>query len=146
MVYKIRFGTDGWRGEIAREYSFLNVKRCAQGFASYLLGLGHKGKLVIVGYDKRFLSEKFAAAVAEVLAGNSLRVFLTHDATPTPVISYAVVAKNAVGAVNITASHNPPQDNGFKVRDEHGGAIPPEGLSEIEELIPDDENNISRLY
>jgi len=145
MVYKIRFGTDGWRGEIAKEYTFLNVKRCAQGFASYLIGQGHKGKLVIVGYDKRFLSDQFAAAVAEVLAGNGLKVFLTNDATPTPVISYAVVAKNAVGAVNITASHNPPQDNGFKVRDEHGGAIPPKGLSDIEVLIPDDENNIQEM-
>jgi phosphomannomutase len=145
MVYKIHFGTDGWRGKIAREYTFLNVKRCAQGFASYLLNQGHKEKLVIVGYDKRFLSDQFAAAVAEVLAGNGLRVFLTHDATPTPVISYAVVAKNAVGAVNITASHNPPQDNGFKVRDEHGGAIPPQGLEDIEVLIPDDENGIKEL-
>ena len=86
----------------------------------------------MVGYDKRFHSELFAATVAEVLAGNGLNVYLTHEATPTPVISYAVVAKKAVGAVNITASHNPPTDNGFKVRDEHGGAIAPEGLEKIE--------------
>jgi alpha-D-glucose phosphate-specific phosphoglucomutase len=145
MVYKIHFGTDGWRGGIAKEYTFLSLQRCAQGFASYLLDQGHKGKLVIVGYDKRFLSDKFAAAAAEVLAGNGLKVFLTQDATPTPVISYAVVAKKAVGAVNITASHNPPQDNGFKVRDEHGGAIPPKGLAMIEELIPDDENGIKEM-
>lgn len=145
MVYKIHFGTDGWRGGIAKEYTFLSLKRCAQGFASYLIDQGHTDKLVIVGYDKRFLSEKFAAAAAEVLAGNGLKVLLTQDATPTPVISYAVVAKKAVGAVNITASHNPPQDNGFKVRDEHGGAIPPEGLTEIEEFIPDDENGINEM-
>jgi phosphomannomutase len=145
MVYKIRFGTDGWRGGIAREYTFLNVKRCAQGFAAYLINQGHKGKSVIVGYDKRFLSDRFAAVATEVLAGNGFKVFLTHDATPTPVISYAVVAKDAVGAVNITASHNPPQDNGFKVRDEHGGAVPPEGLTEIETLIPEDENSIKEI-
>ena len=108
MVFKIKFGTDGWRGRIAREYTFDNLKRCAQGFATYLLEEGHGGKSVVVGYDKRFHSENFAATVAEVLAGNGFHVFLTEEATPTPVISYAVVAKKAVGAVNITASHNPP--------------------------------------
>ncbi len=142
MYEKIRFGTDGWRGLIAQEYTFLNLKRCAQGFATYLLKHGHQGKAVVVGYDKRFHSENFAAAAAEVLAANGLKVFLTQDATPTPVISYAVVAKKGVGAVNITASHNPPVDNGFKVRDEFGGAIAPEGLAEIEASIPDDEKGI----
>lgn len=137
MVYKIRFGTDGWRGRIADEYTFENLRRCAQGFATYLLEEGHQGKRVVVGYDMRFQSENFAAAVAEVLAGNGFQVFLTQNATPTPVISYAVVAKQAVGGVNITASHNPPEDNGFKVRDEHGAAIAPEDLSRIEAAIPD---------
>jgi len=137
MVFKIKFGTDGWRGGIAQEYTFDNLKRCAQGFANYLLTQGKLGEAVVVGYDKRFLSENFAAAVSEVLAGNGFKVFLTEDATPTPVISYAVVAKKAVGAVNITASHNPPVDNGFKVRDSQGGAIDPEGLAEIEAVIPD---------
>ncbi len=127
MVTKIKFGTDGWRGHVAEDYTFENVRRCAQGFASYLLEEGHAGKWVIVGYDKRFRSEDFAAAVAEVMAGNGLKVYLTDDASPTPVISYSVVAKKAVGAVNVTASHNPPTDNGFKVRDENGGAISPAG-------------------
>ena len=95
---------------------------------------------MIVGYDKRFHSENFAAAAAEVLAANGLNVYLTQEATPTPVISYAVVAKQGVGAINITASHNPPVDNGFKVRDENGGAIAPSGLEEIEAAIPDDES------
>ncbi len=137
MVLKIKFGTDGWRARIAEDYTFDNLRRCAQGFASFLLAEGHDGKSVVVGYDKRFHSENFAATVAEVLAGNGFKVFLTQEATPTPVISYAVVAQKAVGAVNITASHNPPEDNGFKVRDEHGGAIPPEDLSKIEAAIPD---------
>lgn len=132
----IRFGTDGWRGTIAQDYTFANVKRCAQGFAAYLLDSGHQDRWVVVGYDKRFHSENFAAAVAEVLAGNGLRVYLTDKATPTPVISFAVKAKQAIAAVNITASHNPPEDNGFKVRDENGGAIPPEGLKRIEAGIP----------
>lgn len=136
MVEKIVFGTDGWRGMIAEDYTFNNVRRCAQGFAQYLLDLGHRDEWVVVGYDKRFQSEKFAAAAAEVLAANGIRVFLTNSATPTPVISYSVVNKQAVGAVNITASHNPPADNGFKVRDNHGGAIAPDDLKEIESRIP----------
>jgi phosphomannomutase len=137
MTFKIVFGTDGWRGRIADEYTFDNVRRCAQGFAEYMLGLGNEGKWVVLGYDNRFQSEYFATAVAEVLAGNGLKVYLTDGATPTPVISYSVVVKNAVGAVNITASHNPPVDNGFKVRNEFGGAIAPQGLKEIEGRIPD---------
>ncbi len=136
METRIHFGTDGWRGRIAEEYTFDNVRRCAQGFASYLLDQGQGGQTIVVGYDKRFASEHFAAAVAEVLAGNGFRVLLTNQATPTPVISYAVVAQGAAGAVNITASHNPPTDNGFKVRDRHGGAIAPDGLLEIERRIP----------
>ncbi|MEJ2484448.1 MAG: phosphoglucomutase/phosphomannomutase family protein [Anaerolineales bacterium] len=142
MVFKIIFGTDGWRGKIAQEFTFDNLKRCAQGFANYLSAQGKTGQAVVVGYDKRFLSENFAAAVSEVLAGNGFNVYLTKDATPTPVISYAVVAKKAVGAVNITASHNPPVDNGFKVRDSQGGAIDPEGLAEIEAVIPDELSEI----
>jgi phosphomannomutase len=100
----IRFGTDGWRARIAEEYTFDNVRRCAQGFADYLLAKGHQGDWVVIGYDKRFQS---------------------------------VVDKGAVGAINITASHNPPMDNGFKVRNRHGGAIAPEGLKEIESRIPE---------
>ena len=91
---------------------------------------------VVVGYDRRFLAEHFAAAAAEVLAGNGFQVFLTDGATPTPVICFSVGAKGALGAVNITASHNPPEDCGFKVRDELGGAIAPEGLAQIEAAIP----------
>lgn len=144
MPGKIIFGTDGWRGMIAEDYTFANVRRCAQGFASYLLEQGHDGKWVVVGYDKRFQAEYFAAAAAEVLAANGLRVYLTDGATPTPVISYAVVDKGAVAGVNITASHNPPTDNGFKVRDEHGGAIDPDGLKAIESRIPGSEEQVTR--
>jgi alpha-D-glucose phosphate-specific phosphoglucomutase len=132
----IKFGTDGWRGVIAEDYTFPNVRRCAQGFAAYLLGKGWAGRPVVIGHDKRFGSEHFAIAAAEVLAGNGLSVWLTDGPTPTPVIAYAVVDKKAVGAINITASHNPPTDNGFKVRDPNGGAIDPDGLLEIEARIP----------
>ena len=138
MTYKIVFGTDGWRAQIAETYTFDNVRRCAQGFANYLIEMGKQGERVVVGYDKRFASEFFAMASAEVLAGNGFQVLLTNDATPTPVISFAVPQEKAVGGINITASHNPPTDNGFKVRDENGGAIPPADLKRIESLIPDD--------
>ncbi len=144
MATIIHFGTDGWRGVIAEDYTFDSVRRCAQGFASYLLEKGKKGEWVVVGHDKRFSSENFAATVAEVLAGNGLRVYLTVDATPTPVIAFSVVNKQACGAVNITASHNPATDNGFKVRDENGGAIDPQGLKQIEALIPDKTENVRR--
>lgn len=145
MSVKIAFGTDGWRGVIAEEYTFANVRRCAQGFAEYLLEQGRRETGVVVGYDKRFHSENFAAAAAEVLAGNGLKVFLTDGPTPTPVISYSVVDKQAAGAVNITASHNPPTDNGFKVRNQFGGAIPPDGLKEIERRIPDSQEQVKRI-
>lgn len=145
MAYKIKFGTDGWRGVIAEDYTFDNVRRAAQGFASFLLEQGHAGKWVVVGHDKRFGSENFAAATVEVLVGNGLNVYLTDDATPTPVIAFAVVNKKACGAVNITASHNPPTDNGFKVRDPNGGAIDPEGLKRIEALIPESVEETKRI-
>jgi len=145
MTYKIKFGTDGWRGVIADDYTFENLRRAAQGFASYLIEKGYAGRWVVVGYDKRFHSENFAAAAAEVLAGNGLNVYLTDGATPTPVIAFEVVNKQACGAVNITASHNPPTDNGFKVRDPNGGAIDPEGLIRIEALIPDSAEAVKRI-
>ena len=145
MAYKIGFGTDGWRGVIAEDYTFDNVRRAAQGFAAYLLEQGKKNQWVVVGHDKRFASENFAVAAAEVLAGNGLNAYLTDGATPTPVIAFAVVDKKACGAVNITASHNPPTDNGFKVRNEKGGAIDPEGLKRIEALIPDSLEDVKRL-
>lgn len=144
MTFKIKFGTDGWRGVIAEEYTFDNVRSCAQGYASYMLEQGNAGKWIVVGYDMRFASENFAATVAEVLAGNGFKVYLTDSATPTPVIAFAVVNKQACGAINITASHNPPADNGFKVRNETGGAIDPDGLLRIEALIPDSIDAVKR--
>ncbi len=132
----IEFGTDGWRGRIGEDYTFDNVRRCAQGFVQYLIDRNLASKGVVVGYDKRFQSEHFAAVCAEVLAGNGIKAWLTETATPTPVISYSAVVKKAGGAINITASHNPPIDNGFKVRDPNGAAIDPDGLKAIEARIP----------
>ncbi len=145
MIPQIKFGTDGWRSNIAGDYTFESVKRCTQGFSQYLNTLDSDNNKVIVGYDKRFLSEHFARSAAEVLAGNGFHVFLTEDATPTPVISFAVVNKKAIGAVNITASHNPATDNGVKVRDENGGAIAPEGLKSIESLIPSEITKVKTI-
>ena len=139
---KIVFGTDGWRGKIAEDYTFDNVRRCAQGFANYLKQTKSKKLSIIIGYDKRFQSENFALAAAEVISSNGIYVYITDSATPTPVISYSVIDKKADGAINITASHNPSSDNGFKVRDEHGGAIAPNGLTTIEKEIPDSAEGI----
>jgi phosphomannomutase len=142
---RITFGTDGWRGRIAEDYTFAAVRRCAQGFAGYLADTEDTQKPVVVGYDKRFASEDFAAAAAEVLAANGLHVLLTDGPTPTPAISYAVVAHGGCGAVNITASHNPAGDNGFKVRDRSGGAVGPDGLKAIEARIPATEADIPSI-
>ncbi len=142
---KIKFGTDGWRARIAEDYTFDSVRRCAQGFAEYIInrGIGEKG--IVVGHDKRFQAENFAAVSAEVLAGNGIHVWLTDQAMPTPTISYSVVDKGAGGAINITASHNPPEDCGFKVRDSGGGAIAPGDLKKIETLIPDEVDQVRRI-
>jgi alpha-D-glucose phosphate-specific phosphoglucomutase len=145
----LKFGTDGWRGRIADDYTFDNVRRCAAGYATWLLMQANQTKakkpVVVIGHDKRFQSEDFAVCAAEVLAGHGVKVYLTDGATPTPVIAFAVKAQKAHGAINITASHNPPQDNGFKVRDRTGGAIAPDGLTFIESSIPESAKNVQRM-
>jgi len=145
MVQEIKFGTDGWRGHVGEDYTFANVRRCTQGFAAYLKEEGFLDSWVVVGHDRRYQGELFAAAVAEVLVGNGYKVYLTDGPTPTPVISFSAVDKKAAAAVNITASHNPYTDNGFKVRDENGGAIDPDGLKVIEKHIPDSEEQVKRV-
>ena len=140
----IIFGTDGWRGRIADNYTYSAVRRCAHGFARYLIEIEGDQKPVVIGYDQRFGSEAFAVVAAEVLTGHGLHVLLTDGPAPTPTISYSVVNQRAAGAINITASHNPSSDNGFKVRNRHGGAVDPDGLLKIEARIPDDDLNIPR--
>jgi phosphomannomutase len=144
-VTPIVFGTDGWRGRIADSYTFASVRRCAQGFAQFLIQTQGKERPIVVGYDRRFASEHFAATASEVLAGNGFTVQLTNADTPTPAISFSVIDQHACGAVNITASHNPPDDNGFKVRDHRGGAIDPGGLKRIEALIPPSDDGIPQV-
>ena len=123
MTQRIKFGTDGWRGRIADDYTFETLQRAAQGYADYLKSIGDDAKGIVVGYDNRFLGEEFANTVAEVMAGNGIRVYRTAQPTPTPVIAFAILHLNAGGAVNVTASHNPPTDSGFKIRADYGGAV-----------------------
>ena len=131
----IKFGTDGWRAVIAEDFTFENVRYCAQGVADYLLKTKMAGRGIVIGYDTRFASGDFAAAAAEVLAGNGIKVYLTPAATPTPVISYGVLAKKAAGAIIITASHNPGEWNGFKYKDENGWSASDEITSKIVDFI-----------
>ncbi|HEY83094.1 MAG TPA: phosphoglucomutase/phosphomannomutase family protein [Dehalococcoidia bacterium] len=135
MKSEIKFGTDGWRGIIAQDFTFDNVRACAQGVADYLKQSGLASRGLIIGYDTRFASEDFAAAAAEVVAGNGIKVYLCSKATPTPVISFGVLAKKTGGAIIITASHNPGIWNGFKYKDEHGASAPGEVTAQIEKFI-----------
>lgn len=132
---KISFGTDGWRGILAEDFTFDNVRLVAAAVAQYLAARGLAERGVVVGYDTRFLSERFAAAVAEVLAGRGISVFLTRRATPTPVVAFAVKLYRAGGAVMLTASHNPPEYNGFKFIPEYAGPALPHITGEIEANI-----------
>ena len=132
---EIKFGTDGWRGIIAQDFTFDNVRVCAQGVADYLKQVNLTDYGIIVGYDTRFASEDFASAAAEVVAGNGIKVYLCPRATPTPVISYGIRAQKAGGAIIITASHNPAIWNGFKYKTNDGASAPTEVIAEIEERI-----------
>jgi phosphomannomutase len=135
MECPIKFGTDGWRGIIAADFTFDNVRLCAQGVAEYLKARGDTGRGLVIGYDTRFASAEFAAAAAEVIAGNGIRVYLTPKATPTPVVSYGIVARKAAGAIMLTASHNPAAWNGFKYKTDDGASAPDAVVKEIERHI-----------
>ena len=121
---ELRFGTDGWRDVIADRYTFANVARVAQATADYVASTG--GGRVVVGYDTRFLSDRFAAHVAGVIAANGLEALLAAGYLPTPVTSFAVVRQEAAAGVMITASHNPPEYNGYKLKGPYGGSATPE--------------------
>ncbi len=133
----IRFGTDGWRAIIADEFTFENVRACAQATALYFKEQGLASRGVVVGYDTRFLSQEFATAVSEVMAANGMPVFLCDRPAPTPVIGYSIRRYNAAGGVVITSSHNPANYSGFKVRTDQASAAPPDVLARIESFIPE---------
>jgi len=131
----IRFGTDGWRGIIAEDFTFANVRACAGGVARYLRRIGQASQGLVVGYDTRFASDAFARHTAEVASALGVPVLLADRPTPTPVTSYAIVARRRAGGVILTASHNPPEWNGFKFRPDYAGSAPPEVLRALEEEI-----------
>jgi phosphomannomutase len=140
---QIKFGTDGWRAVIAADFTFANVARVAQATADFWQSeirnpkseiFGRELK-VVIGYDRRFFSDRFAQITAEVFAGNDFQVILTPEPTPTPSISYAVKNLRAVGGVMITASHNPPIFNGFKLKSHFGGSSDPETCQAVESFL-----------
>jgi phosphomannomutase len=130
----IKFGTDGWRGVIARDFTFANVRRVAQATADYWNDQP-LSKQAIVGYDNRFQSETFARLTAEVLAGNGIATLLCPTAAPTPSVSHAVRDRQLCGAVMITASHNPPEFNGYKIKAHYAGSADPEICAAIEARV-----------
>jgi phosphomannomutase len=131
----IKFGTDGWRGVIARDFTFDNVSLVAQATMDYLHREGLTAKGLVVGYDRRFLSREFAERVVEIAAGNGIKCWLTNGYAPTPAVSWAVHELGAGGGVMITASHNPPIYNGFKVKEQYGGSARPSTTRVLEEMV-----------
>ena len=139
----IKFGTDGWRAVIAEDFTFANVARVAQATADYWKSEVRKPKSevfgyelkVIIGFDRRFFSDRFARTAAEIFAGNDFQVVLTPEPTPTPSVSFAVKAQRAVGGVMITASHNPPIFNGFKLKSFYGGSSDPATCQAVEGFV-----------
>ena len=131
----IVFGTDGWRARVADEYTFENVRRCADGVAEYVVSRGEQASGVVIAFDRRFASEHFAAAAAEVLLAREIPIALASHAVPTQMSSYEVVERGAAAGIVITASHNPWTDNGFKVKSPTGSAAGPEILAKLEARI-----------
>lgn len=131
----IKFGTDGWRAVIAEDFTFDNVRICAQAVSEYLINHNLANRGLVIGHDTRFASEDFAAACAEVAAGNGIRVFLSSRAIPTPEVSFAVTARGAGAAIVITASHNPARYNGFKIKSMNGASAPEDVINEVESYI-----------
>ncbi len=142
----IHFGTDGWRAVISDEFTFDNVRKVAQAIAEEVAEQAAEDARVqasaaesvparpsvVVGYDTRFLSDRYAVAVAEVLAANGLAVHLTQTDAPTPMVSYAIVEQQAAAGVMITASHNPPRYNGIKLKAAYGGSAAPATAKSVE--------------
>lgn len=133
----IVFGTDGWRARIADEFTFENVRRCADGVAQYVVDRGEQAKGIVIAYDCRFASEHFAQAAAEVILARDIPVAFAVHAVPTQMSSYEVVQRGAAAGIVITASHNPWVDNGFKVKAPTGAAAGADILGVIEARLAD---------
>lgn len=156
----ICFGTDGWRAVIGDEFTFRNLKRVAQAFADYIKNNHsaeklkpesntttaiNKAPLIVIGYDRRFLSERFAQCAAEVLAGNNLRIALFNEAIPTPLVSWVVREAHAAGGIVITASHNPAEFNGFKIKAPWGGSASSEITKKVETFVDHNPIQLSEI-
>jgi phosphoglucomutase len=132
---KIKFGTSGWRGVLADDFTIENVRLVLQAICNYIKNNRLSKRPVIIGYDTRFMGDKLSRVAVEVLAGNGITALLCNRDTPTPVIAYDIIRKKAAGGINFTASHNPPEYNGIKFSPEWGGPALPETTSQIEKEI-----------
>ncbi len=128
----IKFGTDGWRAIMAEDFTFANVRMVAYAIAKYVKDAQKASKGVVIGYDTRFLSDKFAETCARVLLGADIKVLLMERDAPTPVTAFTAVKRNTAGAIMLTASHNPPYYNGMKFIPEYGGPASPQITAQIE--------------
>src|SRR5215475_15506946 len=135
MAQEIKFGTDGWRGLIADDFTFENVRRVAGAIAGYVLNHEDSRRGVIVGYDCRFASPAAARVVAEVLSEAGIPTKIANDYTPTPAVSFAVKQQHAPGGVMVTSSHNPWNWNGVKFKGNFGGSATPAMMKIIEEGV-----------
>ncbi|GFO63883.1 phosphoglucomutase/phosphomannomutase family protein [Geomonas paludis] len=131
-MQRITFGTSGWRGILCEDFIFENVKVVTQAIADHVKSNGEGNKGIIVGYDSRFMGEAFAREAARVLTGSGIPTFLCVRDTPTPVISFEILRRGAAGAINFTASHNPPEYNGIKFSPSWGGPALPQTTNDIE--------------
>src|SRR5438128_8454133 len=135
MATQIRFGTSGWRAVMAEEFTFANVRRAVTGIARYVASQRPAGARVIVGRDRRFLGETFCSMAAEILAGHGITPLVIAEPAPTPAIAYAVIRLGTDGAINFTASHNPPEYNGIKFSTPDGAPALPDVTKQIEAQI-----------
>jgi phosphomannomutase len=133
---KIKFGTDGWRAIIAKDFTVENVSRVTEATALWL-NKNFKTPSVVVGHDCRFAGELFAETVAKVLVANNIKVYLAKDFVSTPMVSLGTVTYKASLGIIITASHNPPSYNGYKLKANYGGPLTPDKVQEVEDIIPD---------
>src|ERR1022692_900057 len=135
MATQIKFGTSGWRAVMAEEFTFANVHRAVQGIARYVVSQKSNGATIIVGRDPRFLGESFCAAAAGILSSHGITPLVIAEPAPSPAISYAIIQSKADGAINFTASHNPPEYNGIKFSTPDGAPALPEVTEAIEREI-----------
>ncbi|MGA8151109.1 MAG: phosphoglucomutase/phosphomannomutase family protein [Terriglobales bacterium] len=135
MATHIRFGTSGWRAVMAQEFTYANVRRAVGGIARYVVSRKPSGARVIVARDPRFLGETFCSMAADILSASGITPLVIAEAAPTPAISYAVIREHGDGAINFTASHNPPEYNGIKFSTPDGAPALPEVTQKIEAEI-----------